>query len=84
MYDHYGNIAVHKDERTQLETRYQYDLIGRLLESRSTDGLKVKVTYDDKNRVAQKQYRVDGTGHQTRYLYGDVAKQQKPGLGYGM
>ena len=84
VYDHYGNIAVHKDERTQLETRYQYDLIGRLLESRSTDGLKVKVTYDDKNRVAQKQYRVDGTGHQTRYLYGDVAKQQKPGLGYGM
>jgi len=44
----------------------------------------VKVVYDEKNRVAQKQYRVDGTGHQTRYLYGDVAKQQKPGLGYGM
>lgn len=84
VYDHYGNIAVHKDERTQLETRYQYDLIGRLLESRSTDGLKVKVAYDEKNRVAQKQYRVDGTGHQTRYLYGEVAKQQKPGLGYGM
>ena len=84
MYDHYGNIAVHKDERTQLETHYQYDLIGRLLESRSTDGLKVKVAYDEKNRVAQKQYRVDGIGHQTRYLYGDVAKQQKPGLGYGM
>ena len=84
VYDHYGNIAVHKDERTQLETHYQYDLIGRLLESRSTDGLKVKVAYDEKNRVAQKQYRVDGTGHQTRYLYGDVAKQQKPGLGYGM
>ena len=84
VYDHYGNIAVHKDERTQLETHYQYDLIGRLLESRSTDGLKVKVAYDEKNRVAQKQYRVDGIGHQTRYLYGDVAKQQKPGLGYGM
>jgi len=44
----------------------------------------VKVAYDEKNRVAQKQYRVDGTGHQTRYLYGEVAKQQKPGLGYGM
>ena len=44
----------------------------------------MKVAYDEKNRVAQKQYRVDGTGHQTRYLYGDVAKQQKPGLGYGM
>ena len=44
----------------------------------------MKVVYDEKNRVAQKQYRVDGTGHQTRYLYGDVAKQQKPGLGYGM
>ena len=84
VYDHYGNIAVQKDERTQLETHYQYDLTGRLLESRSTDGLKVKVAYDEKNRVAQKQYRVDGTGHQTRYLYGDVAKQQKPGLGYGV
>ena len=44
----------------------------------------MKVAYDEKNRVAQKQYRVDGTGHQTRYLYGEVAKQQKPGLGYGM
>ena len=44
----------------------------------------MKVVYDEKNRVAQKQYRVDGTGHQTRYLYGDVAKQQKPGLGYGV
>ena len=44
----------------------------------------MKVAYDEKNRVAQKQYRVDGIGHQTRYLYGDVAKQQKPGLGYGM
>ena len=84
VYDHYGNIAVHKDERTQLETRYQYDLIGRLLESRSTDGLKVKVAYDDKNRVSQKKYRVDGTGHQTKYLYGEVSKQKKPGLGYGV
>ena len=44
----------------------------------------MKVVYDEKNRVAQKQYRVDGTGHQTRYLYGDVAKQQKPGLEYGV
>ena len=44
----------------------------------------MKVTYDDKNRVAQKQYRVDGTGHQTKYLYGEVSKQQKPGLEYGM
>ena len=44
----------------------------------------MKVTYDDKNRVAQKQYRVDGTGHQTKYLYGEVSKQQKPGLEYGV
>ena len=44
----------------------------------------MKVAYDEKNRVAQKQYRVDGIGHQTRYLYGDVAKHQKPGLGYGV
>ena len=44
----------------------------------------MKVVYDEKNRVAQKQYRVDGTGHQTKYLYGEVSKQQKPGLGYGM
>jgi len=44
----------------------------------------VKVVYDEKNRVAQKQYRVDGTGHQTKYLYGEVSKQQKPGLEYGV
>nr|WP_243271174.1 RHS repeat-associated core domain-containing protein [Coprococcus comes] len=46
--------------------------------------MKVKVVYDEKNRVAQKQYRVDGTGHQTKYLYGEVSKQQKPGLEYGV
>ena len=44
----------------------------------------MKVVYDEKNRVAQKQYRVDGTGHQTKYLYGEVSKQQKPGLEYGV
>ena len=44
----------------------------------------MKVAYDDKNRVSQKKYRVDGTGHQTKYLYGEVSKQKKPGLGYGV
>ena len=82
-YDHEGNVVLHKDERNQMEFRYQYDLIGRILGSSSSDGMKLKVAYDKKNRVEENVYRLDGKGHSIRYLYGDPEKQQKPGLGYG-
>ena len=83
-FDNYGNVIVHEDERNGMTYHYQYDLIGRVLGNESSDGMKLMTSYDKKNRVEQSISRLDGKGHQIRYIYGDVGKQQKPGLGYGV
>ncbi len=83
-YDHYGNVVRHEDHRGDKVTGYQYDFIGRLLGEDASDGFRIRTAYDDKNRVKSYLYRADGKGNKTEFVYGDPAKQQKPGLGYGV
>ncbi|MBS5432124.1 MAG: hypothetical protein KHX75_13800, partial [Lachnospiraceae bacterium] len=45
---------------------------------------KLRKVYDEKNRVKGYTYQKDRVGHEVEFLYGDVEKQQKPGLGYGI
>lgn len=49
-----------------------------------SDGMKLRKVYDEKNRVKGYTYQKDRAGHEVEFLYGDVEKQQKPGLGYGI
>lgn len=83
-YDHYGNVVRHEDHRGDKVTGYQYDFIERLLGEDVSDGFRIRTAYGDKNRVKSYFYRADGKGNKTEFVYGDPAKQQKPGLGYGV
>ncbi len=83
-YDAYGNVVKHEDHRNGVVNSYQYDMIGRLLGTDSSDGMKLRIVYDGKNRVKSYVYRVDKSGNQTEFIYGDTSRQQRPGLGYGV
>lgn len=67
-----------------MTSTYQYDLIGRMVGTDRSDGMKLRKVYDEKNRVKGYTYQKDRVGHEVEFLYGDVEKQQKPGLGYGI
>lgn len=83
-YDSCGKIARHKDLCSGVTSTYQYDLIGRMVGTDRSDGMKLCKVYDEKNRVKGYTYQKDRVGHEVEFLYGDVEKQQKPGLGYGI
>lgn len=83
-YDSCGKIARHKDLCSGVTSTYQYDLIGRMVGTDRSDGMKLRKVYDEKNRVKGYTYQKDRVGHEVEFLYGDVEKQQKPGLGYGI
>lgn len=84
MYDSCGKIARHKDLCSGVTSTYQYDLIGRMVGTDRSDGMKLRKVYDEKNRVKGYTYQKDRVGHEVEFLYGNVEKQQKPGLGYGI
>lgn len=83
-YDSCGKIARHKDLCSGVTSTYQYDLIGRMVGTDRSDGMKLRKVYDEKNRVKGYTYQKDRVGHEVEFHYGDVEKQQKPGLGYGI
>ena len=83
-YDSCGKIARHNDLCSGVTSTYQYDLIGRMVGTDRSDGMKLRKVYDEKNRVKGYTYQKDRAGHEVEFLYGDVEKQQKPGLGYGI
>ena len=83
-YDSCGKIARHKDLCSGVTSTYQYDLIGRMVGTDRSDGMKLRKVYDEKNRVKGYTYQKDRVGHEVEFLYGDVEKQQKPGLRYGI
>ena len=50
-YDSCGKIARHKDLCSGVISTYQYDLIGRMVGTDRSDGMKLRKVYDEKNRV---------------------------------
>ena len=83
-YDNYGNVVCHVNHRNNQINHYQYDFIGRILGKDSSDGMRLRTVYDDKNRVKSCTYLVEGKGNTTEYIYGEAEKLQKPGLNYGV
>lgn len=84
QYDARGALFQHEDLLNNVTTRYDYDLINRLTGMRTSHGQELSVQYDDKNRVDFNLSKVNGGATKTQYIYGDVSKQQKPGLIYGV
>ena len=74
----------HVNHRNNQINHYQYDFIGRILGKDSSDGMRLRTVYDDKNRVKSCTYLVEGKGNTTEYIYGEAEKLQKPGLNYGV
>ena len=71
-YDSCGKIARHKDLCSGVTSTYQYDLIGRMVGTDRSDGMKLRKVYDEKNRVKGYTYQKDRVGHEVEFLYGDV------------
>ena len=74
----------HEDHRNHIVTECQFDMIRRTVGIDSTDGLKLRNQYDDKNRVAAVTQKLEDSLVKTEYIYGEAEKQQKPGLMYGL
>ncbi len=89
-YDAYNKIVRHKDVPRQTVYEYDYDLIGRMtaMEQKKTGSgeslQKLRISYDDKNRVEAVVSKVGGSIKKTGYIYGNVSGGEKPGLIYGM
>ncbi len=86
IYDNYGNVIAHKDLINGVTYEYQYDLIDRLIGVDTNEGLAMRTSYDEKNRVESlvQKAGTEDSGVRTGYVYGDVVKNQKPGLSYGL
>ncbi|MBO5460310.1 MAG: RICIN domain-containing protein [Ruminococcus sp.] len=83
-YDTCGNVIKHEDHRNGIVSHGQFDMIGRSLGLDFSDGLKLRTQYDEKNRVKALVQKIDDSLVKTEYVYGDVEKQEKPGLFYGL
>lgn len=83
-YDNYGNLVSHQDLRENVRYDREYDLIGRVIALNTSKNQVLRLAYDDKNRVEAVTQKIDQSTVKTSYLYGDAAKQQKPGLFYGL
>ena len=88
-YDSDGNLVRHEDLENGSREEYQYDLIGRLVRRRTSEGQSLAVSYDGKNRVKSLYQKTEGsssgsTATKTEYIYGEAEKLQSPGLIYGL
>lgn len=63
-----------------MTSTYQYDLIGRMVGTDRSDGMKLRKVYDEKNRVKGYTYQKDRVGHEVEFLYGDVENSRNRGL----
>lgn len=83
-YDNYGNVIIHEDKLTHTTYNYIYDLIDRILGVDTSEGQKMRTSYDDKNRLKTMTHMVKGDGYQMEVLYGEPKDLRSPGLTYGL
>jgi len=83
-YDEYDNLCSQDDMINRVTYKYRYDLIDRLIAMERTDGQKLHLAYDDKNRIKSITHKVNDSGNTVKYLYGDISKNELPGLMYGI
>ena len=82
-YDKSGNLVHINDLVNNITTKYSYDLIGRILNIKSSNGTGVYYTYDQCNRTNLIKYIVGGKSVSLNYLYGTSAGQN-PDFIYGI
>lgn len=85
-YDNRGNLARLTDTQTGITKEYAYDLIGRTIGMTTSDGLRLGLKYDDKNRVEKYVWQIGDKSYTTNYFYGKTPDGAiaKPGLIYGL
>ena len=81
-YDEYDNLQKREDKKNGITYRYRYDLTDRLNAMDNTRGQKVRIAYDDKNRVSSIINKVGEHQVKTGFVYGDAESGQLPGLLY--
>ena len=85
IYDKSNNTAKITDHTTNVTTTFRYDLIGRTLEIKCTDGQRLQFNYDIYNRISASKWLLDNYSYSTEYIYGDTSiSGQKTGLIYGI
>ena len=83
-YDAYDKLLRHEDRVQNITYNYQYDLIGRLTAMDTSKTQKLRLSYDNKNRLEKIVSQIGGSTKTTGYIYGNVSGGEKPGLMYGM
>ena len=85
LYDKRGNVAQINDFITNVITKFQYDLIGRTIGLKSSDGQAMNFIYDKYNRLSLSKWTKGDMSLSTGYIYGDNSVDgQKTGLIYGV
>ncbi len=85
MYDKRGNVAKINDLSVNVVTNFQYDLIGRVVGTKSSDGQSTRFVYDKYNRLSLLKWTLGDISHSNGYIYGDESVDgQKTGLIYGV
>ena len=85
VYDKSGNIAKITDHITNVTTTFRYDLIGRAVEMKKTNGQSMNFIYDKFNRLSLSKLLINNIAFSSGYIYGDnTVDGQKTGLIYGV
>ena len=69
-YNKKGNLVSVNDIENNIKTEFSYDLIGRLLDIKSTNGSKLYYRYDQYNRTNLIKYSIDDKNISLEYVYG--------------
>ena len=85
LYDKSGNVAEINDLLANVTTRFQYDLIGRVVGIKASDGQSMRFVYDKYNRLSLSKWTMGDISLSNGYIYGDSSVAgQKNGLIYGV
>ena len=85
LYDKSGNAAEITDLLANVTTKFNYDLIGRIVGIKASDGQKLNFVYDKYNRLSLSKWTLGDISLSSGYIYGDTSVTgQKTGLIYGV
>ncbi len=85
LYDKSGNVAEINDLLANVTTKFQYDLIGRVVGIKASDGQSMRFVYDKYNRLSLSKWALGDISLSNGYIYGDSSVAgQKNGLIYGV
>ena len=82
-YDKLGNLVRHNNLVNNTTTKYAYDLIGRILNVKSSNGTSLFYKYDQYNRTNFIKYIVGGKSVSLKYVFG-LGAAQNPDFLYGI